>query len=265
MVSNGEYIPFPQTERQKRVEARINELADSASKKLGMTRRKFLTTTGGFAAAFLAMNEVFGRFFDVSPLELFEPAAYAETGAPANLFVLDDQLHTVRSSINLDGLSLRAIAEGLHSGLNPNNLPDELGGVNTPWNPALVGLPNVNANFQLVQFIKDVYLDSQVTVGVISNNNSAAVPDVTGTRPPRNITESEAHQFLTAQQTAAVRDFINKIAGSTRMLAHGQLYPGVGNQRDPVYGDFTQWQIDNLHELIYNEPQNEVVLVKYLR
>ncbi len=247
MVSNGEYMPFPQTEKQKRVEARIQELADSASKRLGMSRRKFLATTGGTAAAFLAMNEVFGRFFKVSPIELLEPKAYAANGAPVNLFVFDDQLHTVRSSINLNNLSLRAIAEGLHSGLNPNDLPDELGGVNTPWNPALAGLPNVSSQFQLVQFIKDVYLDSQVTVGVISNNNAAAVPDVGGTRAPRNITESEAGQFLTAQQTAAVRDFVNRVAGSTRMLAHGQLYPGIGNERDPVYGDFTQWQIDNLH------------------
>jgi hypothetical protein len=247
MVSNGEYMPFPQTEKQRRVEARIKELADSASRKLGISRRKFLATTGGFAAAFLAMNEVFGRFFNVNPIDLLEPAAYAATGVPPNVFVLDDQLHTVRSSINLDNLSLRAIAEGLHSGLNPNNVPDELGGVNTPWNPSLVGLPDVSSEFQLVQFIKDVYLDSQVTVGIISNNNSAAVPDVTGTRPPTNITESEAHQFLTAQQTVAVRNFVNSIAGSTRMLAHGQLYPGIGNERDPVYGDFTQWQIDNLH------------------
>src|SRR5262249_12150754 len=196
---------------------------------------------------FLAMNEVFGRFFKVSPIELLEPKAFAENGAPPNLFVLDDQLHTVRSSINLDGLSLRAIAEGLHSNLNRNDLPDELGGVNTPWNPALAGLPNVSSQFQLVQFIKDVYLDSQVTVGIISNNNSAAVPDINGPRPPRNITESEAGQFLTAHQTAAVRDFVNAIAGSTRMLAHGQLYPGIGNTPDPFYGDFTQWQLHNLH------------------
>src|SRR6266545_3615366 len=247
MVSNGEYMPFPQTEQQKRVEARIVELADSASRKLGMSRRKFLLTSGGTAAAFLAMNDVFGKFFGVSPIEMFEPSAYAAAAFPRDLFVVDDQLHTVRSSIDLDGLSLRAIAEGLHNVFNPSDLPDELGGVNVPWNPALAGVPNVSSQFQLVQFIKDVYLDSQVTVGIISNNNSAAVPDVGGTRPPRNITESEAGQFLTAQQTVAVRNFINEIAGSTRMLAHGQLYPGVGNQRDPFYGDFTQWQIDNLH------------------
>ncbi len=75
MVSNGEYMPVPQTEKQKQVDLRIAELAESAAKKLGMDRRRFLASTGGMAAAFLAMNEVFGRFFDVSPIEMFEPSA----------------------------------------------------------------------------------------------------------------------------------------------------------------------------------------------
>ena len=79
MVSNGEYMPVPQTEQQKRVEARIQELADSASKKLGISRRKFLAGTGGMAAALLAMNEVFGRFFDVRPIDMFESEAFAAT------------------------------------------------------------------------------------------------------------------------------------------------------------------------------------------
>src|SRR4029077_1022055 len=92
MISNGEYMPIPQTKEQKRVEARIQELTESASKKLGIDRRRFLTGTGGMAAAFLAMNEVFGHFFDVDPIEMFEPAAYAQGGAPRDLFVFDDQL-----------------------------------------------------------------------------------------------------------------------------------------------------------------------------
>src|SRR2546430_12903367 len=72
IVSNGEYMPPPQTEGQKRVEARTLELADGAAKKLGMSRRQFLAGTGGMAAALLAMNEVFGRFFDVNPIDMFE-------------------------------------------------------------------------------------------------------------------------------------------------------------------------------------------------
>ncbi len=94
MVSNGEYMPYPQTDKQRQVEARIKDLADSASKKLGISRRKFLAGTGGMAAALLAMNEVFGRFFDVRPIDMFESEAFAASGPPQNLFVLDDQTQT---------------------------------------------------------------------------------------------------------------------------------------------------------------------------
>ena len=51
MVSNGEYMPHPQTEQQQHVEYRVKELADEAAQKLGTTRRKFLLGTGGMAAA----------------------------------------------------------------------------------------------------------------------------------------------------------------------------------------------------------------------
>src|SRR5438093_11677809 len=69
MISNGEYMPVPQTDQQKRVEARLTELADEASQKLGISRRQFLAGSGGLAAALLAMNEVHGAFFDVSAAE----------------------------------------------------------------------------------------------------------------------------------------------------------------------------------------------------
>ena len=47
MISNGEYMPAPQTAKQKQVEQRIQELSESASRKLGMDRRRFLSSTGG--------------------------------------------------------------------------------------------------------------------------------------------------------------------------------------------------------------------------
>src|SRR5262245_11523789 len=85
MISNGEYMPAPQTRKQKKVEERIKELSETAGKKLGMDRRRFLASTGGMAAVFLAMNEVFGRFFNVDPIEMFEPEAYAQAGTPRDL------------------------------------------------------------------------------------------------------------------------------------------------------------------------------------
>ena len=44
-------------------------MGDHHSKKHGMDRRKFLTTSAGMATAFLAMNKVFGPVFDVSDAE----------------------------------------------------------------------------------------------------------------------------------------------------------------------------------------------------
>ncbi len=237
MISNGEYMPVPQTEKQKEVEAGIQERAESASKKLGIDRRRFLAGPGGMAASFLAMNEVFGKFFDVDPVEMFEPAAFAQSGAPRDLFVFDDQLHMVRGSQRTGGAELRALAQGSSSAptvssnpFNPKGLPDEHGAAWGSWNPALTGLPITAANAQIVQFIKDVYLDSQVTIGLLSNVTASTI-SVSGEqrRAPRNVEEALRGEILTAAQTAAARNFVNEISGSTRMMAHGLLYVGKGN------------------------------------
>ena len=234
MVSNGEYMPVPQTKKQKQMEERIKELAGSASKKLGISRRRFLAGSGGMAASFLAMNEVFGRFFNVDPIEMFEPEAYAQSGTPRDLFIFDDQLHLVRGT--MDGpVGLRGLAQGPTSGgtsneYNPKGLPDEHGKVWAPWNPALVGLPNTRANYQIVQFIKDVYLDSQINIGLLSNVTGSVLNVLGGSEPvPTNVRDARRGEMLTADQTVAARNFINEISGSTRMLAHGLLYVGKGN------------------------------------
>jgi hypothetical protein len=247
MVSNGEYLPNPQTAKQKEVEARIKEYAAIASKRLGVSRRNFLASSGGIAASFLAMNKAHGaEYFKVSEEEMFESEAHAKNAPPADLFVLDDQLHTVRSSLRTSGQGLRAIAGGIVPNLS-GGLPDENGIANEPWNPKVHDVPNVAEAFQLVQFMKDVYLDSQVTIGILSNNTAAAVPGIGGSRPPKNITESQAGELLTSAQTVAVRDWVNQIAGSVRMLAHGQLYPGPAGYVDPVYQkDYQIWQMESL-------------------
>jgi len=235
MISNGEYMPAPQTHKQKQVEERIEELSETASKKLGMDRRRFLASTGGMAAAFLAMNEVFGRFFSVNPIEMFEPEAYAQAGTPRDLFVFDDQLHMVRGSQAAAGMGLRALSQGPSSGggrnaMNPRNVPDERGDAWGVWNPALVGLPNKPENFLITQFIKDVYLDSQVNIALLSNVTASVINlNNQPRRPPRNVREALSGEILTAAQTAAARNFVNEISGSTRMLAHGLLYVGKGN------------------------------------
>jgi predicted TIM-barrel fold metal-dependent hydrolase len=247
MVSNGEYMPLPQSEQQKRVEMRVKQLADGASRELGLSRRGFLATVGGMAASFVAMNEVFGPFFKVDPLEMLVPEAYAAGAAPRDLFVLDDQLHLVRGTRGNTLRGLRGLAQGPTVGLpsNPFNKAghlDEHGQAWGVWNPALVGLPYNPENFLLTDFIRQVFLDSQVTVGLLSNVPASVID--TGERAPRNVVEARGGEILTAAQTAAARDFVNEVAGSQRMLAHGMLYVGKAN-------------LDYIHEQIeQNKPDS---------
>ncbi|MGZ3397497.1 MAG: hypothetical protein ACXVB2_25620, partial [Isosphaeraceae bacterium] len=269
MISNGEYMPHPQTKQQQQVEARIKEMGDTAAKRLGMSRRQFFSGTGGLAVSFLAMNEVFGkRFLDVSKDEVYDSAAYAEKGMPQDVFVFDDQTHIVRSSVNTPQ-GLRALAQGPGSvstgagitsnpfngsGGNPAGV-DELGSAWTDWNPAQLG-PDFPPNpgppltslgeFHLGQYINRMYLQAQTSVSVISNANIALFTPPGGgvPGPATSITESLVSEILTGYQTSQCRDFINNLAGSRRALAHAQIYPGVGNLVDPAFGDYTQWQIE---------------------
>lgn len=253
MISNGEYFPARQTREQQAVEARLGELAEHASKKLGISRLAFLAGSGGMAAAFIAMNDVYGRMFSVDPAEMFEPAAAAELGPPKDLFVFDDQLHMIRYTNTRSGWQLRSLAQGPGAAsaahgitknlFNPDGLPDELGGVWTPWTDALGQIPNAQDDFFLRHFVKDVYLDSQVTVGHITNAPLGLFLPPGATQPiiPRTVNEALDGCNLTGYQTAKVRDFINTIAGSTRALAHGQLFPGKQNVT------FMQHQIDQFH------------------
>src|SRR4029453_9538556 len=67
VVSSDEFMPVPQTERQKKVEAAMKALADEYGKKNGLPRRRFFQTAAGMATAFVAMNEVYGPANGASP------------------------------------------------------------------------------------------------------------------------------------------------------------------------------------------------------
>ena len=47
VVSSDEFFPIPQTPRQKQVEARLNELADTHGRSRGLSRRAFFKTASG--------------------------------------------------------------------------------------------------------------------------------------------------------------------------------------------------------------------------
>ena len=47
IVSSDEYIPVPQTEKQREVEARLTDMSDALARRQGMSRRRFFQTAAG--------------------------------------------------------------------------------------------------------------------------------------------------------------------------------------------------------------------------
>jgi CubicO group peptidase (beta-lactamase class C family) len=76
---------------------RIREHVDDYAAKAGLSRRSFLGTASGFAAAMLAVNKITGmRFFDVTEAEAYDPAAAQEikvTRKPGQDFIVDAHTH----------------------------------------------------------------------------------------------------------------------------------------------------------------------------
>ena len=84
-----------QSEAMRRVEAGLLQLAEHLSAPLGMDRRRFLQRSCGMAAAFLALNAVFGPIFAVAPAEAADP----ETAAERENLKLGDLLQPIRVAL----------------------------------------------------------------------------------------------------------------------------------------------------------------------
>src|SRR6185369_2720362 len=148
VISNEEFYPIAQTTKQQKVESHLVELADRNAKRLGVTRRDFLLSAGGTAAAFVALNSVFGNFFKVDAHEMFEPAAYAEKW-PKKEFIFDIQTHHVAAGRKaMPILSFRRMGE--------------------KFNPALAGRNHQMEDLYLANYIKEIFLDSDTLVAVIN-------------------------------------------------------------------------------------------------
>jgi uncharacterized protein len=194
MVSNGEFNPLPQSPAQRKVEARINDLADANGRKLGLDRRGFLGSSCGLAVAFTAMNDVFGKLFEVGVAEAAQPeAAAARNDTLKGQFIFDDQLHFVRDDYEHEGL----MALAKYAAAN--------------WNPAMnkeaVGLGLDRYKFE--NFLKEIYLDSDTRIGLLSG---APFDD------PKN-------WFLSNDQIKEAAQTVNSIAGSKRLLFHSLVTP----------------------------------------
>jgi predicted TIM-barrel fold metal-dependent hydrolase len=219
LVSNEEFPPLPQTPGQREVENRILAAADRLGPRLGMSRREFLRSSGGMAASFIAMNAVFGQFFRVSEVEAAEASAAREiSGEP--FFIFDVQLHYVGDAYD------PANAEAQRKGAVSKGALVNLRGRAKSMNPGLASDSGTLADLSWQNFIKEVFLDSETAIGLISTPPGPYPQEAVV--PPAEMTH--------------IRDEINRLTRSRRMLAHGLVTPQLGK----ADLDFMEMQAETL-------------------
>lgn len=214
VVSSDEFFPIAQTEKQCRVEARLNELADEHGGKRGLNRRQFFKTSAGMAAAFVAMNDVHGPHYGVSRAEAAVPgAAEARLAQLKDQFVMDVHTHFLRDDTRLEGF-VRARESVGRAG----------------WNPALVGKPQTLEDLKYANWFKELFLDSDTKVALISGSPS----------------EDKRDWFLTNEMKRDARGRVNAAAGTRRCLSHMIFAPGYDGWMDEVDRGLAQDRPDSV-------------------
>ncbi|MGH9691405.1 MAG: amidohydrolase family protein [Candidatus Acidiferrales bacterium] len=194
IVSSDEYFPEPQTPKQREVEELLKSKGNELARKQGLSRRSFFKTAAGMAAAFLVMNEVYGGLFDASPAEAAtREMADERANALMDQFIFDCHTHYLREDTRLENFLRGRDSVGISG-----------------WNPQLKGKKQTLEDLKYNNYYKEIYLDSDTKVALISSSPS----DI-----PRD-------WFLTNEMMAEARAKINKAAGSKRMLCHAVFTPG---------------------------------------
>lgn len=102
-VSNGEYLPPPVTPQARAAETLAKDWIDQASRRAGMSRRRFLKSSAAMAAVLLAIDSTAlgragGRYL-IDPGARWE-AAMADTYFSAGEFVFDMQGHLLEYDLD---------------------------------------------------------------------------------------------------------------------------------------------------------------------
>ena len=194
VVSSDEYFPFPQTEKQRELQARLLSLGDDLAKNQGLSRRRFFQTAAGMAASYVALNETFGNFFDATRAEAATPSiADGRADSLKDQFIMDMHTHFLRDDTRLTNFVKMREAVG-----------------RAGWNRDLSEKEQTIDDLKYDNYIREVFLDSDTKIALISSAPS----------------DIEQDWFLTNEQMIQARDRVNKRFGSRRLFAHAIFTPG---------------------------------------
>jgi len=223
-TSNGEFAPVPLPSAARTARAQAQDAVAGAARRLGISRRRYLVSLAGAAATLVAYNQAFaasgargGRY--ALPAEAPYELAAAQAALAGDEFIFDVQLHHV----NPKG-AWRARA-------SPN---------------AFKGMPNSNCGkadhidcFSADQMLKDVFLDSDTSMAVLSH-----VPGGLETNP------------LDFEAAGATRVAANALDGSERLLLHGRCMPTLPGEIDGMDAQAAKWKLAGFKTYTQFGPQD---------
>ncbi|MDH3202146.1 MAG: amidohydrolase [Myxococcales bacterium] len=225
--SNGEFDPPPPTKRDRIAEETFQRLVAEKARRLGLSRRDFVSSTMGTATALCVINQVYGCSTNDAGFNV-DGGMMLDAGACEALqgdeFIFDVQTHHV----------------------NPNGAWREGGG----FEGSLATFPQSGCGemdfvdcFDADHYIRELFVNSDTSVAVLSQ-----VPAVPGDNP------------LETEEAAATREIVNRLADSERLVIHGIVVPDRGQaQLDgmqalkeeqeiaawKVYTQFGSWRLDD--------------------
>ncbi len=201
-TSNGEYEPVPLTVAALHARSAAHEAVDAAARRVALPRRRYLVSVLGAAATLSAFDRAFaahgarGGRYAVPAEAPFEIAA-AQQAVGGDEFIFDVQLHHVDPR----GQWRQRASSGAFRGMPKSSC----------------GLADHIECLSSEQLLKDVFLDSDTAMGVLSH-----VPGGHDDNP------------LGLEAAGTTRQAANALDGSERLLLHGRVMPTLPGEIDSM-------------------------------
>lgn len=207
IVSNGEFMPIPQTAKQRQVELLVDEMATERAKALGMSRRSFMRSSVGAATALAALNVVHGcgddgDGFQIDDCATRDPAA-AREALSGEFFIMDVQTHHAETEFHKTSEGLVDLFRNFRGCPHPD--------VQMFVPPNYKCTRGDLEELSRANYIKEVLIDSETSIAVMS-----AFP-----------APFEEFRFISNTEMAATRDFANNMGASERCISQGMMTPNI--------------------------------------
>ncbi|HSG91018.1 MAG TPA: amidohydrolase family protein [Pseudomonadales bacterium] len=198
-TSNGEFVPIPLSRAETAANRAALAAADANARRLGSSRRRFLVSACGAASTLLAFNAAHaaagrtGGFYEL-PADAALDQQLAAASVGGDEFIFDVQGHFVDPS----GRWLQSVPAGARPFSGMPKAACAAGSGDRAYLECLG--PE--------EFVKDVFLDSDTDMMVLS-----FVPSAADAEP------------VTIEAADAVRRIVDELEGTQRLLLHGRVNP----------------------------------------